>query len=341
MIDKDTLRTARRTVERNGYTVLPPRDRDERDLDRFRTRREVEREDRETRPAPRYREVVRDEDEKPVRKFKPLRGREDDIDYEDTKPVRRTREVEDDYEETRPTRRARDVDDYEERPARRPVRQVEDDYDDRPVRRPARPVYREEDDYEEVPRKPARREMNDDEKLGAAIRTAEENGFTIRKMSRLDQAKQIARDNGYEVRRMERPTRPTAADYEGNDKPARPSTVRPQRTLVKPTTQPNVEDGIRTRTAPDTEIAGKQPKAPTGVDGGNDAAPEAAPAPEPKKNTYADDFMNRAAKFFGEEEQFGSTNKIKNAKKPSFEGFFLYLGKNINTNTHIEKDSVI
>lgn len=301
MIDKDTLRTARRTVERNGYTVLPPRDRDERDLDRFRTRREVEREDRESRPAPRYREVVRDEDEKPVRKFKPLRGREDDIDYEDTKPVRRTREVEDDYEETRPTRRARDVDDYEDRTARRPVRQVEDDYDDRPARRPARPVYREED-YEEVPRKPARREMNDDEKLGAAIRTAEENGFTIRKMSRLDQAKQIARDNGYEVRRMERPTRPTAADDEGNDRPARPSTVRPQRTLVKPTTQPNVEDGIRTRTAPDTEIAGKQPKAPTGVDGGNDAAPEAAPAPEPKKNTYADDFMNRAAKFFGEEE---------------------------------------
>lgn len=278
MIDKDTLRTARRTVERNGFTVLPPRDRDERDLDRFRTRREVEREDRESRPAPRYREVVRDEDEKPVRKFKPLRGREDDIDYED-KPVRRTREVEYNYE--RPTRRARDV----------------DDYDDRPARRTSRPVY-SEDNYEEVPRKPVRREMNDDEKLGAAIRTAEENGFTIRKMSRLDQAKQVARDNGYEVRRMDRPTRPTAADAEGNDRPARPSAVRPQRTLVKPNTQSNVEDGIRTRTAPDTEIAGKQPKAPTSVDGGNDAAPET----EPKKNTYADDFMNRAAKFFGEEE---------------------------------------
>ena len=241
MIDRDEIRIARRTAERNGYTVLPPREDDERDLNRFRQRQQEREDYRSSRPAPsrRFRDEVEDYDDEPVRK---------------------------------------------------------------PVARPTRPVYREEDDYEEVPRKPARREMNDDEKLGAAIRTAEENGFTIRKMSRLDQAKQIARDNGYEVRRMERPTRPTAADYEGNDKPARPSTVRPQRTLVKPTTQPNVEDGIRTRTAPDTEIAGKQPKAPTGVDGGNDAAPEAAPAPEPKKNTYADDFMNRAAKFFGEEE---------------------------------------
>jgi hypothetical protein len=276
MIDKDTLRTARRTVERNGYTVLPPRDRDERDLDRFRTRREVAREDRESRPAPRprYRDVVRDEG--PVRRFKPLRGREDDVDYED-RPVRRTREVEDNYE--RPVRRTRDVEDYE----------------DRPVRRPARPVYRE-DDYEAVPRTPVRREMNDDEKLGAAIRTAEENGFTIRKMSKLDQAKQVARDNGFDVRKIERPSRPTAASADGNDRPTRTSTVKPQRTLVKPSNTPNVEDGIRTRTAPDTEIAA-QSKAPTGTDGGNDAPP----TNEPKKNTYADDFMNRAAKFFGED----------------------------------------
>ena len=302
MIDKETLRTARRTVERNGYTVLPPRDRDERDLDRFRTRREVEREDRDSRPAPRYRDVVRDEE--PARRFKPLRGREDDT---DERPVRRpTRTVDrddDDYEERKPVRRTRDVEDYEDRPARRPARPVyqEDDYDDRPARKPARPVYRDEDDdYEDrQPTRPARREMNDDEKLGAAIRTAEENGFTIRKMSRLDQAKQIARDNGFEVRRAERPARPTAADGEGNDRPV----ARPQRTLVKPVTKPNVEDGIRTRTAPDTEIAANA-KVPTGVDGGNDAAP-AAPATEtpaePKKNTYADDFMNRAARFFGED----------------------------------------
>ena len=306
MIDKETLRTARRTVERNGYTVLPPRDRDERDLDRFRTRREVEREDRDSRPAPRYRDVVRDEE--PARRFKPLRGREDDT---DERPVRRpTRTVDrddDDYEERKPVRRTRDVEDYEDRPARRPARPVyqEDDYDDRPARKPARPVYRDEDDdYEDrQPSRPARREMNDDEKLGAAIRTAEENGFTIRKMSRLDQAKQIARDNGFEVRRAERPARPTAADGEGNDRPVRTPAERPQRTLVKPVTKPNVEDGIRTRTAPDTEIAANA-KVPTGVDGGNDAAP-AAPATEtpaePKKNTYADDFMNRAARFFGED----------------------------------------
>ena len=305
MIDKETLRTARRTVERNGYTVLPPRDRDERDLDRFRTRREVEREDRDSRPAPRYREVVRDEE--PARRFKPLRGREDDTDERPVRRPTRTVDRDDDYEERKPVRRTRDVEDYEDRPARRPARPVyqEDDYDDRPARKPARPVYRDEyDDYEDrQPSRPARREMNDDEKLGAAIRTAEENGFTIRKMSRLDQAKQIARDNGFEVRRAERPARPTAADGEGNDRPVRTTAERPQRTLVKPVTKPNVEDGIRTRTAPDTEIAANA-KVPTGVDGGNDAAP-AAPATEtpaePKKNTYADDFMNRAARFFGED----------------------------------------
>ena len=38
----------------------------------------------------------------------------------------------------------------------------------------------------------------------------EENGFTIRKMSKLDQAKQVARDNGFEVRRAD-----------DNDSPAR------------------------------------------------------------------------------------------------------------------------
>ena len=255
MIDKDTLRTARRTVERNGYTVLPPRDRDERDLDRFRTRREVTREDRDSRPAPRprYRDVVRDEE--PARRFKPLRGREDDTDERPVRRPTRTVDRDYDYEDRKPVRRTRDI----------------EDYDDRPVSRPAR------------------REMNDDEKLGAAIRTAEENGFTIRKMSKLDQAKQIARDNGFEVRRADRPVRPTAADGEG--KPG----GRPQRTLVKPVTKPNVEDGIRTRTAPDTEI-NADAKVPTGVDSGNDAA-----AAEQKKNTYADDFMNRAAKFFGED----------------------------------------
>ena len=79
MIDRDTLRTARRTVERNGYTVLPPRDKDERDLNRYRTRREVEKEDnrdyRPARPSPRFRDTV--EDEQP-RRFKPLRQREYD-----------------------------------------------------------------------------------------------------------------------------------------------------------------------------------------------------------------------------------------------------------------------
>ena len=220
MIDKDTLRTARRTVERNGYTVLPPREKDERALNRFRTRREVEREDREDRPAPRprFRDTI--EQDEP-RRFKPLRQREFD--------------------------------------------------DDEPVRT-----------------RPARREMNDDEKLGAAIRTAEENGFTIRKMSKLDQAKQVARDNGFEVRKVddddEAPARRPAP---------RPAPVRAQRPLLRPKANPTMADGIRTRTAPDKEIK-------------DDATPAPAPAPateEPKKNTYADDFMNRAARFFGDDNE--------------------------------------
>ena len=270
MIDRDTLRTARRTVERNGFTVLPPRDRDERDLNRFRTRREVEKDGNEdyrpTRQAPRFRDAV-EEDEQP-RRFKPLRQREyDDDDYE----PRRTAQ--------RPTRSYR-----------------EEDYDDEP-RRPARPA--------------PRREMNDDEKLGAAIRTAEENGFTIRKMSRLDQAKQVARDNGFEVRRAddddyEAPRRPTRRPVEapvdgGNDRPARTAPARSQRPLVRPKANPTVNDGIRTRTAPDTEIKGNVDNTATQTQEPAAAQTE-TPAEPPKKPTYADDFMDRAARFYGEEE---------------------------------------
>lgn len=240
MIDRDTLRTARRTVERNGYTVLPPRDKDERDLNRYRTRREVEKEDnrdyRPARPAPRFRDTV--EDEQP-RRFKPLRQRE--YDKEDYEP-----------------------------------------------RRTARPA--------------PRREMNDDEKLGAAIRTAEENGFTIRKMSKLDQAKQVARDNGFEVRRADddSPRRPTRRPVEttadgGNDRPARTVPGRVQRPLVRPKANPNVNDGIRTRTAPDTEIKGN-------VDNTATKTQELSKSEPPKNPTYADDFMDRAARFFGEDE---------------------------------------
>ena len=264
MIDRDTLRTARRTVERNGFTVLPPRDRDERDLNRFRTRREVEKEGNEdyrpTRQAPRFRDAV-EEDEQP-RRFKPLRQREyDEEDYEPRRTARPSRKVEDDYD-NEPQRQTRQV---------RPSRPVEDDYDDEPRRPAQRPTrsYREEEDYDYEPRRTARpaprREMNDDEKLGAAIRTAEENGFTIRKMSKLDQAKQVARDNGFEVRRADddddaprRPTRrPVDATVDGgNDRPARTVPGRAQRPLVRPKANPTVNDGIRTRTAPDTEIKG-------------------------------------------------------------------------------------
>ena len=219
MIDRETLRTARRTVERNGYTVLPPKEREEKDLNRFRTRREVEREDRSYRPAPRYRDMVEEEpSRRPASRFKPLR-----------------REFDSDFEE-------------------RPVRSSRFDKQDRPVRR----------------------EMNDDEKLGAAIRTAEENGFSIRKMTKLDQAKQVARDNGFEVRKID----DDSSNRLNRQVAPRTSAERSQRPLVRNRPNANVNDGIRTRTAPDTEIK--------------------KDVPEIKKNTYADDFMNRAAKFFGD-----------------------------------------
>ena len=283
MIDKDTIRTARRTVERNGYSVLPPRESDERDLNRFRTRRAMEREDvGNDRPVrPRYRDVVEDEpartparprpryaeenEDRPARRFKPLRSRE----------------VEDEFEDRpqRPARTARPVEDDDNVRIKRPAfRTRYDDDADRPVR-------------------PARREMNDDEKLGAAIRTAEENGYTIRKMTRLDQAKQVAQDHGYTVSKMETepPARQTGG---GNDKPtARPAPVRAQRPLVRPKANPTVADGIRTRTAPDTEIKNDTPAPAPATE-----APATDNTPEPKKPTYADDFMNRAARFFGDDE---------------------------------------
>lgn len=265
MIDKDTLRVARRTVERNGYTVLPPRESDERDLDRFRSRREFarqvndddedyrparptrqsryeddfedERYSRPTRPAPRYREVV-EEDPEPQRKFKPLRTREDD------------------YEETRPTR-------------------------------------------------PVRKEMSDDEKLGAAIRTAEENGFTIRKMSRLDQAKQVARDHGFDVHKIEKPfdgvptkkpIAPVAGGTEGNDRPVRRVATQDGTPIRRPVLDREMArknaDGIRTRTAPDVEMKKEVPQ---------DAPKGEQPTETPKKPTYEDDYINRAAAFFGDD----------------------------------------
>ena len=106
MIDRDEIRIARRTAERNGYTVLPPREDDERDLNRFRQRQQEREDYRSSRPAPsrRFRDEVDDYDE-PVRKS--------------TKPMTRTSNYEDDEVEE-------------------PVR--------KPVARPTRPVYRAEDD---------------------------------------------------------------------------------------------------------------------------------------------------------------------------------------------------
>ena len=70
MIDRDEIRIARRTAERNGYTVLPPREDDERDLNRFRQRQQEREDYRSSRPAPsrRFRDEVEDYDDEPVRK---------------------------------------------------------------------------------------------------------------------------------------------------------------------------------------------------------------------------------------------------------------------------------
>lgn len=291
MIDKDTLRVARRTVERNGYTVLPPRESDERDLDRFRSRREYARQ-----------------------------ANDDDVDDEDYRPARPT------------TRQPRYEDDYEERPVRqaRPTTRYEDDVEDDRYSRPTRPAprYREvveedpepqrkfkplrtrDDDYEDTrPTRPVRREMNDDEKLGAAIRTAEENGFTIRKMSRLDQAKQVARDHGFDVHRVEKPfdgvqtkkpVAPVAGGNEGNDRPVRRVATQDGTPIRRPVLDREMArknaDAVRTRTAPDVEMKKEVPQ-----DAPKEAPKAEQPTETPKKPTYEDDYINRAAAFFGDD----------------------------------------
>lgn len=311
MIDKDTLRVARRTVERNGYTVLPPRESDERDLDRFRSRRELARQanedDEDYRPArpttrqPRYEEEY---EERPVRKARTTNYEDDG--YEEERPVRKTRPApryEDDFEDERYSRPTR--------PAPRYREVVEEDPE---PQRKFKPLRTREDDYEETrPTRPARREMNDDEKLGAAIRTAEENGFTIRKMSRLDQAKQVARDHGFDVHRIEKaiddeqikkPVAPVAGGNEGNDRPVRRVATQDGTPIRRPVLDREMArknaDGIRTRTAPDVEMKKEVP---------TQDAPKVAPAEEPKaepietpkKPTYEDDYINRAAAFFGDD----------------------------------------
>lgn len=312
MIDKDTLRVARRTVERNGYTVLPPRESDERDLDRFRSRRELARQanedDEDYRPArpttrqPRYEEE--EYEERPVRKARTTNYEDDG--YEEERPVRKTRPApryEDDFEDERYSRPTR--------PAPRYREVVEEDPE---PQRKFKPLRTREDDYEETrPTRPARREMNDDEKLGAAIRTAEENGFTIRKMSRLDQAKQVARDHGFDVHRIEKaiddeqikkPVAPVAGGNEGNDRPVRRVATQDGTPIRRPVLDREMArknaDGIRTRTAPDVEMKKEVP---------TQDAPKVAPAEEPKaepvetpkKPTYEDDYINRAAAFFGDD----------------------------------------
>jgi hypothetical protein len=315
MIDKDTLRVARRTVERNGYTVLPPRESDERDLDRFRSRRELARQaneddDEDYRPArpttrqPRY-EEEEEYEERPVRKARTTNYEDDG--YEEERPVRKTRPApryEDDFEDERYSRPTR--------PAPRYREVVEEDPE---PQRKFKPLRTREDDYEETrPTRPVRKEMNDDEKLGAAIRTAEENGFTIRKMSRLDQAKQVARDHGFDVHRIEKafdgeqikkPVAPVAGGNEGNDRPVRRVATQDGTPIRRPVLDREMArknaDGIRTRTAPDVEMKKEVPTQDAPKDASAEAPKAEQPVETPKKPTYEDDYINRAAAFFGDD----------------------------------------
>lgn len=277
MIDRDEMRIARRTVERNGYTVLPPREKDEEDLTRYRSRRDMER--RPVRP-------VHDEDddyEERQPRFKPLRSRS----VEDEEPVRRPvrRPVEDDFDDE-PVRR----------PVRKPVaRDYEDDYE--PVRKALvrRPEPEEDDDYEPVRRpvrnaEPERKPLSD---LERAKRTAEFNGYTVTKMSRLDQAKQVAKDAGFEVRKAPKPT--AADDESSNDRPIRRVATRDGAPMRRPVVDREIakanRDAVRTRTAPDVEIKDQQTKVDTPVE-----------QPAPKKPSFEDDYVNRAAAFFGDDD---------------------------------------
>ena len=166
MIDRDEMRIARRTVERNGYTVLPPRRDDERELNRYRLRQ-------------RERETLRNRREDDINdrqsRFKPLRYHDDE----------------------------------------RPIRRVSDEGNDRPSFRRERPIDRTISNDED--RRPLRRLSPEDE-LAVAKATAERNGFEVRKLTKLDQAKQVAKDAGFEVKKVQprqAPIRNTNADDEG------------------------------------------------------------------------------------------------------------------------------
>lgn len=281
MIDRDEIRIARRTAERNGYTVLPPREDDERDLNRFRQRQQEREDYRSSRPAPsrRFRDEVEDYGDEPVRK-----------------PV------------ARPTRPVYRDEDDEPKPRFRTLRTSADDDDDYiPKRKPAsRPVYRDEDDDDDyVPqRKPVRQEVD----LDAARKAMEDAGYEVRKLSRLDMAKKVAQDAGFDVRKLsdvraaQRPA-PTAADDEGNDRPVRRVATRDGEPIRRPVLNRDVvrqnRDAIRTRTAPDAEVKPQpqgQPQEPV-----EPAKTEPTKTEPPKRPSFEDDYVNRAAAFFGDD----------------------------------------
>lgn len=294
MIDRDELRIARRTAERNGYTVLPPREDDERDLDRFRQRQQEREEYRSSRPE--------------YRRFR------DEVDDE---PVIRKPSFRDEKDAPKPRFRPLDTTD-----------DADDDFDDNYVpakKYTTRPVYREEndDDVDDYvpPRKPVRQEID----LEVARKAMEDAGYEVRKLSRLDMAKRVAQDAGFDVRkitptdrtkpvdrnfvRKERPTPTVADDDEGNDRPVRRVATRDGEPIRRPVFNREAirqnRDAIRTRTAPDTEVKPQTPPPPPQETQPKEPPVEPTPAPkaEPtKKPSFEDDYVNRAAAFFGDDE---------------------------------------
>lgn len=280
MIDRDELRIARRTAERNGYTVLPPREDDERDLDRFRQRQRERDDARSGRPESgrRFRDEIDD--------YNNERKMNRSANYEDDDSVKQSR--------FRPLRRDTDEDD-DYIPARKPV---------------SRQSYRDDEDTDDtyVPqRKPVRQEFD----LDAARKAMEDAGYEVRKLSRLDQAKRVAQNAGFDVRKISdlrqqnqnsRPA-PTAADDEGNDRPPRRIATRDGEPIRRPVVNRefahNNRDAIRTRTAPDVEVkpATEQPQVTQ-----TPTPKQETHVEPPKKPSFEDDYVNRAAAFFDDDE---------------------------------------
>ena len=146
-----------------------------------------------------------------------------------------------------------------------------------------------------------------------ARQTVEDNGYSVRKLSKLDLAKQVAKEHGFDVRKVEQepaqtkpaPTAASEDDNTTNDRPVRRVATRDGAPIRRPVvnrefTRSAANDGVRTRTAPDVEIKKDQQVPPVEPET-KPVEPQAQVEEPPKKPTFEDDYVNRAAAFFGDE----------------------------------------